>query len=140
MFLATFTRARRPRATIEQEESASDPIVPAQPHLSRRRGLNPGGIRPCPWEICRKTACPNSTRLLSINFFLARMTISRDESSGEIINRSPLLLEILISNSLRIPFPSSYFYWNFSSSRYPLNYFHYFFFFFLRNLSISPRD
>lgn len=58
------------------------------------------------------------------------MTISRDESSGEIINRSPLLLEILISNSLRIPFPSSYFYWNFSSSRYPLNYFHYFFFFF----------
>lgn len=72
--------------------------------------------------MCRKTACPNSTRLF---FFFSY----EDDDFFEGLIKSSPLLEILISNSF-------IFYWNFSSSRYPLNYFCYrwqfsLFFFFL---------
>ena len=61
--------------------------------------------------MCRKTACPNSTRLF---FFFSY----EDDDFFEGLIKSSPLLEILISNSF-------IFYWNFSSSRYPLNYFRY---------------
>lgn len=67
-------------------------------------------IRPCPWEICRKTAS------FSIDYyFLNGMTIlqrvGNTWSTGFI--------------SLRIPFPFTYFYWNFLSSSYSSKLFHY---------------
>lgn len=83
----------------------------AQPHLSRRRGSNPTEFGLALEKCVEKRLA--RTRLDYFFFF----SYEDDDFFEGLIKSSPLL-EILISNSF-------IFYWNFSSSRYPLNYFRY---------------
>lgn len=105
LFLATFTRARRPRSSRIRSAACTAPFVS---EAWIERGQQNSAL---PLRNVSKNGLPE---LDSIIFFFSY----EDDDFFEGLIKSSPLLEILISNSF-------IFYWNFSSSRYPLNYFCY---------------